>query len=240
VDPAVALDTLLRQFGVPAAQISAGFDERIAQWRSQLADRRVLVVLDNAATVAQVTPLLPATPGCVALVTSRRRLVDLDGARPRSVDLLDPQDAITLLERVAGERVRAEPDAAAEVAKRCGYLPWALRLAAARLAHRPHWRVRDLADRLASPRTARRVGHWRSCDRRCVRVVVRPTHLRRAADIPVAGSPSLANPSTHALSPRSPTRPCETHEGCSTSWLTATCFRSSTAAAIGFMTCSGP
>jgi tetratricopeptide (TPR) repeat protein len=150
-EPAQALDAMLRQLGVPAARIPTDLDERIVMWRSELVDRRVLLVLDNAATAAQVAPLLPPSPGCLALVTSRR-LLDLDGARPRSLDLLDPSEAVALLERVAGERVRAEPDAAAEVAKRCGYLPLALRLAAARLGHRSHWRVRDLADRLADSR----------------------------------------------------------------------------------------
>lgn len=153
VEPAVALDTLLRQLGVPATDIPVELDDRVARWRAELATRRVLLVLDNAAGCAQVTPLLPAGAGCLTLVTSRRRLVDLDGARPWSVDTLDPEDAVALLARVAGARVREEPDAAAEVAKRCGCLPLALRLAAARLAHRPRWRVRDLADRLADPHT---------------------------------------------------------------------------------------
>jgi DNA-binding SARP family transcriptional activator/tetratricopeptide (TPR) repeat protein len=153
VEPAAALDTLLRQLGVPAAQIPAELDERVARWRAELATRRALVVLDNAATSSQATPLLPASPGCLALITSRRRLVDLEGAHPRSVDLLDPTDAVALLERIAGHRVADEPEAAAEVAKRCGYLPLALRLAGARLAHRPHWRVQDLADRLSDPDT---------------------------------------------------------------------------------------
>jgi DNA-binding SARP family transcriptional activator len=153
VEPAAALDTLLCQLGVPAAQIPAELDERAASWRAELATRQVLVILDNAANSAQVAPLLPASPGCLTLVTSRRRLIDLDGSRPRSVGTLDPTDAVALLERVAGRRVADEPDAAAEVAKRCGYLPLALRLAAARLAHRPRWRVQDLADRLSDPDT---------------------------------------------------------------------------------------
>jgi tetratricopeptide (TPR) repeat protein len=117
------------------------------------AHRRAIVLLDNAASTAQVSPLLPANAGCLVLVTSRRRLVDLDGARLLSVETLGPDDAIALLERVAGARVTAEPEAAADVAKRCGYLPLALRLAAARLAHRPRWRVQDLADRLANPQS---------------------------------------------------------------------------------------
>lgn len=144
-----ALDSLLRQMGVPSAHIPADLDERIVRWRAELATRRVLIVLDNAASSAQVAPLLPAGPGCLTLVTSRQRLLDLDGARPRSIGTLTPAEAVALLERVGGERVRDEPDAAAEVAQRCGYLPLALRLAASRLAHRPSWRVRDLADRLA-------------------------------------------------------------------------------------------
>src|SRR5690606_27006452 len=151
VTPTAALDSLLRQVGVPPTQIPAGMEERIVRWRAELATRRVLIVLDNAASSAQVAPLLPAGPGCLTLVTSRRRLLDLDGARPRSIGTLAPAEAVDLLERIGGERVRQEPDAAAEVARRCGYLPLALRLAGSRLAHRPRWRVRDLADRLTHP-----------------------------------------------------------------------------------------
>jgi DNA-binding SARP family transcriptional activator len=151
-EPAAALATLLRQLGTPPRQIPADLDERIERWRSELAGRRILLVLDNAATTTQITPLLPAVAGALVLVTSRRRLLDLDGARRHSMDLLTPDEAVALLSRIAGGRVREEPDAAAEVAKHCGHLPLALRLAAARLAHRPHWRVRDLADRLADPR----------------------------------------------------------------------------------------
>jgi DNA-binding SARP family transcriptional activator len=153
LDAAAALHTLLRQLGIPTARIAADLDERIAQWRAELAGRQALIVLDNAGTSSQVNQLLPAASGCFTLVTSRRRLVDLDGARPRSVDTLKPSDAVALLERVVGHRVRDEPDATADVAKRCGYLPLALRLAAARIAHRPAWRVRDLADRLSNRHT---------------------------------------------------------------------------------------
>jgi DNA-binding SARP family transcriptional activator/tetratricopeptide (TPR) repeat protein len=148
VDPAAALSSLLRQIGVSAPQIAADLDDRIAQWRAELATRRVLVVLDNAATGTQVNALLPSNPGCMVLVTSRRRLVDLDSARPRSLETLKASAAVALLERIVGARVREDQDAAAEVAKRCGYLPLALRLAGARLVHRPGWKMRDLADRL--------------------------------------------------------------------------------------------
>jgi DNA-binding SARP family transcriptional activator len=154
VEPAAALEALLRQLGVPGGRVPTGLEDRAALWRSELAQLTsrsssgVLVVLDNAAATAQVTPLLPAGAGCLVLVTSRRRLTGLDSARPVSLDPLLPEDAVALLAEVAGERVRAEPDAAAEVVTRCGHLPLAIRLAGARLAHRPTWRVRDLADRL--------------------------------------------------------------------------------------------
>ncbi|MGH3678831.1 MAG: BTAD domain-containing putative transcriptional regulator [Natronosporangium sp.] len=151
LDSSAALSTLLGQLGVPAGRIPTYPNERVARWRTELGARRVVLVLDNASSGAQVAPLLPTSGGCLALVTSRRRLVDLDGAHPCSVEILTPEEAITLLERIAGSRIRAKPAEAAEVAKRCGYLPLALRLAATRLAHRPKWQVRELADRLADP-----------------------------------------------------------------------------------------
>jgi DNA-binding SARP family transcriptional activator/tetratricopeptide (TPR) repeat protein len=153
LEPAAALVTLLRQLGVPSERIPAETDDRIASWRTELATRRVLVVLDNAASTAQVSPLLPAAPGCLALVTSRRRLVGLDGVHPEPLPVLAEQEAVELLARVAGpERIRSEPAAAADVVRRCGYLPLAIRLAGARLAHRRSWRVADLAGRLRQER----------------------------------------------------------------------------------------
>ncbi|MEH0841324.1 BTAD domain-containing putative transcriptional regulator [Micromonospora sp. CPCC 205711] len=151
--PAAAVATLLRQLGVPAERVPLDLDDRLALWRSELAGRRALVVLDNAADADQVAPLLPNGPDCLVLITSRRRLVGLDEGRPSSLPVLDADEAVELLGRVAGEeRVAAEPGAAAEVVRRCGYLPLAIRLAGARLAHRPRWRVADLAERLASGR----------------------------------------------------------------------------------------
>jgi DNA-binding SARP family transcriptional activator/tetratricopeptide (TPR) repeat protein len=152
VEPAAAVATLLRQLGIPAATVPSEPEERFSLWRSELADRRVLVVLDNAATAAQVRPLLPATTGCLTLLTSRRRLVGLEDAAPLSLQGLDDDEAVALLTTIAGDRVRDEPQPALEVARRCGHLPLAIRLAAARLAHRPHWLVRDLADRLSDAR----------------------------------------------------------------------------------------
>ncbi|MCW2640689.1 MAG: transcriptional regulator, family [Dactylosporangium sp.] len=148
VNAACALDTLLRQLGIPADRIPDRLDERMTLWRTELATRRALVVLDNAADSAQVLPLLPGGSRVLTLVTSRRRLSGLDGVHHVSLDVLHPADAVRLLARVAGDRVGAEPVAAAEVARLCGYLPLALRLAAVRLVHRRSWTVADLADRL--------------------------------------------------------------------------------------------
>lgn len=151
--PAAALAALLRQLGVPGDRIPADADERAALWRSKLSGRRAIVVLDNAASAAQVAPLLPSGRDSLTLITSRRRLAGLDGGKPSSLAVLDPEEAVELLGRVVGaDRVAAEPEATTEVITRCGHLPLAIRLAGARLAHRPRWRVRDLADRLATGR----------------------------------------------------------------------------------------
>jgi DNA-binding SARP family transcriptional activator len=152
VEPLAALDVLLRQLGVPGAQIPDGLDARVARWRSELAGRRIVLLLDNAATSDQVGPLLPGGPGGLTLITSRRRLVGLDGVRPVSLDVLSAGEAVALLHRIVGDRVAADPLGAAEVARLCGYLALALRLAAARLAHRPAWTVGDLVARLGSTR----------------------------------------------------------------------------------------
>ena len=148
IDAGTALDALLRQLGVPAERIPERLDDRAMLWRNELAGRCALVVLDNAADSAQIQPLLPGGSRTLTLITSRRRLPGLDGVHPVSLDVLDREQAVRLLARVAGDRVAAEPAAAAEVARLCGYLPLALRLAAARLIHRSRWTVTDLAERL--------------------------------------------------------------------------------------------
>jgi DNA-binding SARP family transcriptional activator/tetratricopeptide (TPR) repeat protein len=152
VEPAAALHTLLLQLGVPGGRVPRDLADRISLWRDEMAGRRALLVLDNAAGAAQVSPLLPAGTGCLVLVTSRRRLLGLDAARPVSLGVLPGDQAVALLAQIVGDRLRAEPDAAAEVVERCGRLPLAIRLAGARLAHRPSWRVQDLADRLGDDR----------------------------------------------------------------------------------------
>lgn len=162
VTPMAALDVLLRALGVPGERIPADQDARAALWRAELAARSVLVLLDNAADAAQVRPLLPGTARSLTLITSRRRLVDLETARVLSLDVLPEADAVALFSGVVGdERATAEPDAVREVVERCGHLPLAIRIAAARLRSRQAWTVRYLADRLVeagSPLTELSVG----------------------------------------------------------------------------------
>jgi DNA-binding SARP family transcriptional activator/tetratricopeptide (TPR) repeat protein len=145
LDPARAVDALLRQVGVAGDRIPEPLEERVALWRSEMSGRRALLVLDNAASSDQVGPLLPGEPGCLTLITSRRRLVGLDGVHATSLDVLTPDESVGLLARVVGNRVTVDPGAAREVATLCGNLALALRLAAARLVHRPRWQVSDLA-----------------------------------------------------------------------------------------------
>ena len=150
LQPLEILGRFLRSLGAEPAAIPLELEEASAAFRSRVAGRRLLVVLDNAADAAQVAPLLPASPGCGVLVTSRRALVSLDGAAHVPLEVLQSGDAVELLGRLAGHgRVAAEPEAAAEVARCCGYLPLALRIAGARLAARPTWPVAALAERLA-------------------------------------------------------------------------------------------
>lgn len=151
--PEQALGEFLRALDVPMEQIPAGLGERAALYRSVLDGRRVVVVLDNAATAEQVRPLLPGSASCRVVVTSRNRLSGLiahDGASRVSVDLLPPAEAITLLREVIGTaRVAAEPESTAALASQCAYLPLALRIAAERAATHPHVTVADLAEELA-------------------------------------------------------------------------------------------
>lgn len=155
--PMAALDTLLRAVGVPGAEIPNDLGARAGRWRAELAARRVLVLLDNAADAAQIRPLLPGTASSLTLITSRRRLVDLETAHVMSLDVLPVADAIALFAGVVGAgRVVGEAGAVREVVERCGHLPLAIRIAGARLRSRPAWTVRYLADRLrqaASPLT---------------------------------------------------------------------------------------
>jgi tetratricopeptide (TPR) repeat protein len=144
-----ALDSLLTAMGVPREQIPDDPAGQEMLWRSTLATRRVLLLLDNVADGAVLRPLLPAAPGCVALVTSRARLVDLDGATWISLGTMSERDSADLIRATLGaDRVAAEPAAAHELAVLCGDLPLALRIATARLRNRPRWTIRYLVDRL--------------------------------------------------------------------------------------------
>jgi hypothetical protein len=147
------LAEFLRTLGVQPMAIPDRLEARARLYRARLSDRRVLVVLDNAADETQVRPLLPGSAGCAVLVTSRRRLAGLEGATTVDLDVMDPDQAIELLGRVAGpQRVAAEPEAAAELARLCSYLPLAVRIAGARLAAKPHWRLAGYAARLQDER----------------------------------------------------------------------------------------
>jgi transcriptional regulator with XRE-family HTH domain len=141
-DPGEVLGEWLRALGVAGAAIPAGEDERAALFRSRLAGRRVLLVADDAASSAQVRPLLPGTGASAVLVTSRRQLAGLPGTTLVMLDPLTQDEAIGLLGQIAGQqRMAAEPQAAGELAQACGLLPLALRIAGARLAARPAWPV---------------------------------------------------------------------------------------------------
>ena len=148
VDPSDALDMLLRRIGVPVTRVPRALDERAALWRSELAGSRAIIVLDDAAGRDQVEPLLPASPGCLVIVTGRRRLTGLHDAWPLSLETLPVRDAMVLFTGIAGAG-RAEADAdVAEVVERCGRLPLAVGMAASRLRHRRAWNTRDLLARL--------------------------------------------------------------------------------------------
>ncbi|MGH3391843.1 MAG: BTAD domain-containing putative transcriptional regulator [Actinomadura sp.] len=147
-EPAEVLARFLSALGVAGTAIPDGIEERAALYRERLAERRMLVVLDNAVNGAQVQPLLPGVPGCAVLVTSRSRLA-LPGTRPVELDVLPPEQAVDLLTRIVGpERVAEELEAARELIRLCGRLPLALRIVGARLAVRPHWTLARMARRL--------------------------------------------------------------------------------------------
>jgi DNA-binding SARP family transcriptional activator/tetratricopeptide (TPR) repeat protein len=147
---AEALHQLLRSLGVAGTDIPAGIDEAAALLRTVVAGQRLLLVLDNAATAAQVRPLLP---GCAVLITSRTRLAALEGITHLRVGPLTPDAAYAMLDGLISDvRPAAEPDATYRLAELCGHLPLGLHVAAARLNARSSWAVRDLVDRLTDER----------------------------------------------------------------------------------------
>ncbi|KAA2262377.1 tetratricopeptide repeat protein [Solihabitans fulvus] len=156
VDPADVLTKFLVALGVPADGVPSDVDDRAAMYRSLLARRRVFVVLDDVRDSEQVRPLLPAGSGSVVLVTSRRRLDGLavsSGARLLGLDTLTEDAAVALLHDAIGAPPSAfEPADARKLAELCGYLPLALRIAAARLAASPQWTLGGLVDALSDER----------------------------------------------------------------------------------------
>ena len=150
------LDRFLRALSVDGATIPEDVEEKADMYRGRLANLRVLVVLDGAASEEDIIPLLPAGPGCAVIVTSRAPLSGLPGAHLTAIDPLDKTLSLEMLAKIIGtERTAAERDAAIELVDFCGHLPLAMRIAGARLASRPHWRLDVLVARLRN--TARRL-----------------------------------------------------------------------------------
>jgi DNA-binding SARP family transcriptional activator/tetratricopeptide (TPR) repeat protein len=156
MDPGTALRYFLDAFGVPPHRIAAPLEERAALFRSLVDGKRVLVVLDNASSAAQVRPLLPGSPDCLVVVTSRNQMAGLvaaEGATLITLDVLGDDEAHEMLARRLGqERVAAEPQAADEIVASCARLPLALSIAVGRAAGRPK---RPLAELAAELRNAR-------------------------------------------------------------------------------------
>ncbi|MEV0281358.1 BTAD domain-containing putative transcriptional regulator [Streptomyces sp. NPDC050610] len=143
------LKRFLAALGVPRADIPADENEREVLYRSLTAGSRLLVLLDDADSTTQIRPLVPGSGGSKLLVTSRRRLADLEGAHTVALPPLDERESLELLGRLVGPaRVDAEPQAARTVVAMCAGLPLALRIAGARQLDRPHWSLGDLAQRL--------------------------------------------------------------------------------------------
>jgi tetratricopeptide (TPR) repeat protein/transcriptional regulator with XRE-family HTH domain len=157
--PAEAIHGFLDALGVPAAQLPMGLQAQVTRYRSLLAGRRMLVLLDNARDAAQVRPLLPGSPGCLVLVTSRSQLLSLvagEGAQPITLDLLTAAEAQELLvRRLGADRVGRESRAAEELVALCARLPLALNIVAARAASEPARPLSEMAGQLRETRRRR-------------------------------------------------------------------------------------
>ena len=153
VEPADALASLLLTAGVAAAQIPPGLEARAARWRDQVAGKKVLLLLDDAAGHEHVRPLLPGAAGSLVLVTSRRRLTALEDTAVVTLDSLSPTEGAALLVRLAARPgLRASDAAVGETAGLCGYLPLAIGILASQLRHHPAWTAGELASELAVAR----------------------------------------------------------------------------------------
>ena len=184
--PGEVLAEVLRVLGVIGTGIPDSQHERAALYRSLTAGRRMLVVLDDAANAEQVRPLLPAAGGCAAVITSRRVLGELAGARHIDLDLLPPTEAWQLFAGIVGaDRVAVEPAQAEAILRACGNLPLAIRIAAAKLAGRPAWSLRVLRERLDDE------------SRRLTELRIGELGVRASFDVSLRGLPAEA---TDALS----------------------------------------
>jgi DNA-binding SARP family transcriptional activator/tetratricopeptide (TPR) repeat protein len=153
VQAASVLASFLRALGVIGSAVPRSLEDRVAMFRSLTAGRRLLIVLDNAASESQVRPLLPASASCVVIITSRTRMTGLAGAQLINLDVLDDEHAIDLLGTIIGPgRVSAETDDARRLVSLCGGLPLALRIVGVRLAAKIHWPLATLIGRLADQR----------------------------------------------------------------------------------------
>ncbi|WP_406317250.1 tetratricopeptide repeat protein [Streptosporangium sp. NBC_01639] len=153
LEPAEVIGRFLRDLGVPPHIVPDDADEAAAVWRSELDGRKILVVLDDAADLAQVRPLLSVPVGNTILTTSRETFAMLDGCAEVPLGSLRGTEASAILAKLAGaQRVAEDMTATAHLISLCGSLPLAVRIAGARLANRPHWHVADLVERLANER----------------------------------------------------------------------------------------
>ena len=204
VEPAAALGTLLHSLGVSDHVIPDSVEDRAALWRSRLAGKRALIVLDDAADSARILPLLPSAPGCVVLITSRRTMTDVPGMRWLSLDPMPPTEAAALFERSAGEGRKNEEAGVATILRLCGYVPQEIQLAARELRRHPAWDVRDLEARLreiraedhaANPAIELSYRHLTAAQQRLLRQLALhpgPGFSRHAA-MAVAGDQSLGD-----------------------------------------------
>jgi DNA-binding SARP family transcriptional activator/tetratricopeptide (TPR) repeat protein len=151
LDSAEALHRLLLMLNVPATQIPDTVGERAALWRAQLSRRRAVVILDDAARHDQIRPLLPAQSGCLILITARRKLPDLEGARVLTLDVMSLEEAVTLFTRIAGPGMVRDSGEVAAAVGLCGRLPLAIQLTAGRLAQGYPLRLADLVEELSQP-----------------------------------------------------------------------------------------
>ncbi|TQJ57095.1 DNA-binding SARP family transcriptional activator [Streptomyces sp. SLBN-115] len=165
--PGAALATLLRLLGAPAETIPVELEGRTALWQTMLAERRAVIVLDDAVSADQIRPLLPSGSPTLTIITSRRRLAGLPQARHIPLDVLPTDDAIALFRACAGEERTLDMREITTIVRLCGHLPLAIELVASRFRAHPAWTLGTLADRLT--RTEGRLGEIRDAEQELLR-----------------------------------------------------------------------